>query len=150
MPPATPVANNLDSANRVTPPGPASAHATPASAGGGPSQASTPDLVQSRLAATQEWLAREAQITVSIQLMGTNDEQQLKDHLNVLSNYIEINKVFVYRTKAKQKPSITVLYGSFSNDRTAREALAGLPPFLKKNRPLLRTVHGIRTEIKQF
>src|SRR3546814_5248716 len=56
----------------------------------------------------------------------SNDEQQLKNHLNVLSNYIEINKVFVYRTKAKQMPSITVLYGSFNSSRAAREALAGL------------------------
>ena len=150
IPPAESVTNSLTLAKSVTTPGLASAHATPASAGGGPSQASAPDLVQSRLAATQEWLAGEAQNVVSIQLMGTNDEQQLKDHLNVLSNHIEINKVFVYRTKAKQKPSITVLYGSFSNDRAAREALASLPPFLKKNRPLLRTVHGIRTEIKQY
>ena len=149
-PPAGSVANSLAPAKSVTTPGLASAYATSASAGGGPSQASAPDLVQSRLAATQEWLGREAQNAVSIQLMGTNDEQQLKDHLNVLSNYIEINKVFVYRTKAKQKPSITVLYGSFSNDRAAREALASLPPFLKKDRPLLRTVHGVRAEIKQY
>ncbi|MDP2240347.1 MAG: AAA family ATPase [Burkholderiales bacterium] len=139
----------VGSANSVARPELASPHATPASAGGGPSQASAPDPVQSRLAATQEWLASEKQNTVSIQLMGTSDEQQLKDHLNVLSNYIEINRIFVYRTKAKQKPSITVLYGSFSNVRAAREALADLPPFLKKDRPLLRTVHGVRTEIKQ-
>jgi len=148
-PPVESVTNSPTLAKSVTTPGLVSAHATPASAGSGPSQTSASDLVQSRLVATQEWLAGEAQNVVSIQLMGTNDEQQLKDHLNVLSNYIEINKVFVYRTQAKQKPSITVLYGSFSNDRAAREALASLPPFLKKNRPLLRTVHGVRTEIKQ-
>ncbi len=148
-PPADSAANRPLPDKNLTTSGLASTHATPASPGGGPSQASEPDLVQIRLAATQEWLARESQNTLSIQLMGTNDEQQLKDHLNILSNYIEINKVFVYRTRAKQKPSITVLYGSFSNGHTAKEALEGLPPFLKKNRPLLRTVQGIRTEVKQ-
>ena len=55
----------------------------------------------------------------------------------------------MYRTMAKQKPSITVLYGSFNDHRAAQEALAKLPPFVKENRPILRTVQGIRTEIKQ-
>ncbi|MDP1718172.1 MAG: AAA family ATPase [Burkholderiales bacterium] len=148
-PAAGPVANRLIAAKTAATPEIASAQSISASAAGGPPQASPADLVQLRLAATREWLASEKQNTVSIQLMGTNDEQQLKNYLNVLSNYIEINGVFVYRTKAKQKPSITVLYGSFSNVRAAKEALAGLPPFLKKDRPLLRTVHGVRAEIKQ-
>jgi type II secretory pathway predicted ATPase ExeA/septal ring-binding cell division protein DamX len=108
------------------------------------------DLVQSRLAATLDWLARESRGTVSIQLLGTNDEQQLKHHLNVISNYIDINKVFVYRTLAKQKPSITVLYGSFGSPRDAKEALAKLPSFLTTNRPILRTVQGVRAEIRQY
>jgi septal ring-binding cell division protein DamX len=136
--------------NSVSIPALASAYSTRADAGGNPLQAPAPDLIMSRLAATKEWLDREAQDTFSIQLMGTNDEQQLKNHLNVLSKYIEINKVFVYRTKAKQKPSTTVLYGSFDNARDAKEALASLPQFLKKDRPLLRTVRGVRMEIKQY
>jgi MSHA biogenesis protein MshM len=106
-------------------------------------------LLESRLAATEQWLAGEAQGTLSIQLLGTNDPEQLKDHLNALSKFIEINKVFVYRTKAKQKPSITVLYGSFTSPREAREALDKLPSSLRANQPILRTVQGIRAEIKQ-
>ena len=107
------------------------------------------DLVQSRLAATLNWLASQPKGSICIQLLGTNDEEQLKHHLNVISNYIDINKVFVYRTLAKQKPSITVLYGSFGSPRDAKEALAELPSFLKTNRPILRTVQGVRAEIRQ-
>ena len=107
------------------------------------------DMVQSRLAATLDWLAKEPQGAICIQLLGTNDEEQLKHHLNVISNYIDINKIFVYRTLAKQKPSITVLYGSFGSPHEAKEALATLPAFLKANRPILRTVQGVRTEIRQ-
>ena len=107
------------------------------------------DIVEQRLAATREWLAQQSQATISIQLMGTHNEEQLRNHLNVLSKFIEINEIFVYRTMAKQKPSITVLYGSFNDHRAAQEALAKLPPFVKENRPILRTVQGIRTEIKQ-
>ncbi len=114
-----------------------------------PAAAAGSDPLEARLAATEQWLAREAPGTFSIQLLGSNDPQQLKEHLNALSKFVEINKVFVYRTKAKQKPSITVLYGSFTSPREAREALDKLPQSLRVNRPILRTVQGIRAEIKQ-
>jgi type II secretory pathway predicted ATPase ExeA len=107
------------------------------------------DLLEERLAATREWLANEPLSTYTIQLLGTNDAQQLRNQLKVLSKYIEINKIFVYRTVARQQPSITVVYGSFDSARAAREALDKLPSALKVNRPVLRTVQGIRAEIME-
>jgi len=118
-----------------------------AAAGGGTPVAA--DMLEARMQATREWLASESQTTLSIQLLGTNDPEQLRDLLKGLGNVIEINKVFVYRTVAKQQPSLTLLYGSFNNQRAALEALDKLPASLKANRPLLRTVQGIRAEIKQ-
>ena len=112
-------------------------------------QAGTGDLIETRLAATQEWLSSEAHSTYSIQLFGTNDAELLKTHLNDLGKSVEMNKIFVYRTLAKQKPSLTVLYGSFGDRRTAQEALDRLPESLKANQPILRTVNGIRAEIRQ-
>jgi septal ring-binding cell division protein DamX len=67
----------------------------------------------------------------------------------VLSKSIEINKIFVYRTLAKDKPSLTVLYGSFSDRRAAQQALKELPASLKGYRPQLRTVQGILAEIQR-
>ncbi len=81
--------------------------------------------------------------------MGTNDPEQLKSLLNSMGKVIEINKVFVYRTMARKQPSLTVLYGSFSSTREAREALDKLPASLRASRPILRTVQGIRAEIRQ-
>lgn len=107
------------------------------------------DPLAARLAATRVWLASEPENTYSIQLMGAEDATQLKHHLNVLAKSIEMNKIFVYRTIAKEKPSLTVLYGSFSDRRAAQEALKELPPSLKAYRPLLRTVEGIQGEIRR-
>jgi MSHA biogenesis protein MshM len=106
-------------------------------------------LLEERLAATHAWLQREPQSTFSIQLLGTSDPEQLTDLLKSIRNVIEINKVFVYRTTARQRPSLTVLYGSFTSSREAREALDKLPASLKKNQPILRTVQGVRAEIRQ-
>jgi len=81
--------------------------------------------------------------------MGAEDATQLKHHLNVLSKSIETNKLFVYRTLAKEKPSLTVLYGSFSDRREAQQALKELPASLKAYRPILRTVQGVLGEIER-
>ena len=99
--------------------------------------ANEPSLVDGRLVATARWLETAAASTYSIQLLGTNDEEQLKDHLNTLMNSIEINSIFVYRTTAKGKPTLNVLYGTYGDQFTAQRALSQLP-----------TVQGIRREIK--
>ena len=106
-------------------------------------------LVQTRLRATTDWLAKPGNNAFTIQLLGADNQQQLKDYLNVISKYVEINEVFVYRTLAKQKPSMTVLYGSFADRRTAQEALKQLPAALKSSKPILRTAQGIRVEIAE-
>jgi type II secretory pathway predicted ATPase ExeA/septal ring-binding cell division protein DamX len=105
--------------------------------------------LEARLSATREWLASEAPGTYSIQLLGSEDPEQLKRHLKVISKSIEMNKIFVYRTVARQKPSLTVLYGSFNDHGAAREALQTLPASLKAFKPILRTVQGIQGEIRR-
>ena len=107
------------------------------------------DEIEKRMLATQQWLSQGTNNPYSIQLMGADNPAQLKNHLNVIRKYIEINDIFVYRTVAKQKPSLTVLYGSFEDRRAAQEALAKLPANLKAYKPVLRTMQGIRAEIAQ-
>ena len=104
-------------------------------------------LLTDRLAATEKWLAQSTPQTYTVQLLGSHDEKQLNQHLRFISNIIEINDVFVYRTLAKGEPALTLTWGNFDNPRAAREAMAKLPPSLKQYRPLLRTVQGIKTEI---
>ena len=108
-----------------------------------------PDVLEIRLAATEKWLATEANNLYSIQLMGTGEPEQLKHHLNELSKFVEINKIFVYRTVANGRPFVTVLYGTFSDRRSAQDVLDKLPEGLKTNRPILRTVDGIRGELRR-
>lgn len=149
-PPAVTTAKT-ETANQVTTPAAAAnkpamvanaASAQPAVTGG------TETLLAERLAATDAWLAGAKPQTYTIQLLGANDEKQLNQHLKFLANVIEINSLFVYRTTAKGAPSITVVWGSFENQREANQAMAKLPSLLKSYRPLLRTVQGIKTEIR--
>ncbi|MBI3057154.1 MAG: AAA family ATPase [Betaproteobacteria bacterium] len=139
-------------AGAMTPPADTAAapvNATPKQKTGSEPRAATrgAGTLDSRLAATQDWLAQQDKNTHSIQLLGAENQHQLMQHLNVIRKYVDINEVFVYRTLAKQKPSLTVLYGSFSDRRAALDALAKLPAPLKVYKPILRTVQGIRAEI---
>ncbi|MBX3665516.1 MAG: AAA family ATPase, partial [Burkholderiales bacterium] len=118
----------------------------PAAATEAPSAAGS--LLDTRLAATSVWLDSAKPRTHTIQLMSSGDEQQLNNHLKFLSNIIEINSLFVYRTAAKGAPVLNVVWGSFDSQSEAREAMAKLPPSLKAYRPLLRTVQGIKAEVR--
>jgi type II secretory pathway predicted ATPase ExeA len=106
------------------------------------------NLSDARLEATQKWLEASSPDTVSIhiQLMGAVDAKKLDEYLEELSKLVEIEKVFVYRTKAGGKPAWSVLYGSFPGRAAALEALSQLPVAIKAQRPYLRTVQGVRAE----
>lgn len=107
------------------------------------------DIVAGRFAATREWLGTAPETTHTIQLMGMNSEAQLRNHLKALAKTLEPGKIFVFRTMAQGKPAISVVYGAFPDKKVALQALEKLPPTLTANRPVLRTVNGIRAEMKQ-
>jgi MSHA biogenesis protein MshM len=111
------------------------------------SQAS-PDILTSRLAATRTWLVSQNPSTVTVQLMGASSEAQLKSDLEVLSQQVELDNIFVYKTKVNGQPFLTVLYGSFADRLEAMQALKRLPLEIQKNRPQLRTVAGVQQETK--
>ena len=135
-------------AQQEAPPGPSS------SAQAAPNEqeqthANQGDVLEARILATREWLRDQAPLTHSIQVLGSDSGEQLKDHLSMLAKSIELKNVFVYRTTAKQKPFLTVLYGSFPSREAAQEALDRLPPPLRAFKPYLRTVQGIREEMSR-
>jgi septal ring-binding cell division protein DamX len=103
--------------------------------------------LEQRLLATERWLDEAQGATFSIQLLGSNDPALLRNYFETLAKYIEIEKVFVYRTLANQQPSLTVMFGAFDRRADAVKSLEALPDELKANRPYIRTVQGIRSEI---
>ncbi|MGQ0750063.1 MAG: AAA family ATPase, partial [Betaproteobacteria bacterium] len=127
-------------------PAPSAAPVETVAPDGPPASSGADTMVERRFAASRAWLTDAPPTAFSIQLMGVEDESQLKRHLNDLAKSIEINKVFLYRSVANRKALLTVLYGSFVDRRAAQEALDALPAELQVNRPFLRTVRGIRAE----
>jgi len=105
------------------------------------------DPLEARLKATLSWLESQPPETYSIQVMGSNDAQQLRSYLMQNNGPTGMDQIFVYRTLANGKPSMTVLYGSYASRKEATAALAQLPPQLKQGQPYLRSVQGVRAEL---
>jgi MSHA biogenesis protein MshM len=106
------------------------------------------DLLQRRLNITQQWLNQQPTSTVSIQLMGSGNDDQLRTQLESLASKVEIDNIYVYRTQVNNNPFLTVLYGSYENRQEALVAMKALPESLRSYKPHLRTVGGIVQETK--
>ena len=140
-------------AEGATPQASTVANAPATSATAGPATGATPqavapaDELEQRLLATEQWLGEQDGAAYSIQLLGTGDPELLGEYFTTIAKYVEIEKVHVYRTTANQRPSLTVLYGTFASLNEVTRTLQSLPDELKINRPYYRTIQGIRAEI---
>lgn len=114
-----------------------------------PSQEPESDLLQARLTATIDWMARQRADAWTIQLLSTASQSDLRNHLNSIGKSIEINDLFVYRSNADANALLSVVYGTYDSRAAAERALALLPVQLKSNRPVPRTVQSIRAELKR-
>ncbi|MGZ8253027.1 MAG: AAA family ATPase [Methylophilaceae bacterium] len=112
--------------------------------------ASATDILQLRLDEAQLWLKQQPASTVTIQLMGAANDDQLRRQLNSLVTQLEPSSIYPFRTQVNGKPFVSVLYGSFASKREALQAVAKLPDSLKAYQPHLRTVGGILKETNQF
>jgi len=124
--------------------------ASQASADGARTSPDAGSLLQTRLDATQAWLQQQPESTVSIQLLGSADDQQLSNHLATLGRQLDIQSIYPFRTQVAGQPFITVLYGSYATRQEAMQAVRQLPKSIKSYNPHLRTIGGILKETNKF
>lgn len=118
-------------------------------------QVAEPSILNRRLADTEIWLRNQPPTTVSIQLLGGYSDEQILNDLTRLSQQVELDNLYVYRTSTVvngvgAQPFLTVLYGSFANRVEAVQALKNLPADIQKNQPQLRTVAGVLKETQKI
>lgn len=115
-----------------------------------PATVEAESLLQARLAAGKEWLNQNPPSTVTVQLMGGGNDEQMESQLEALARQIDLERIYLFRTKESGRPFIIVTYGSYPNWNAAAQARNNLPRSLQANRPKLRSVDGIMKEIKQL
>ncbi|HEU4707986.1 MAG TPA: AAA family ATPase [Methylophilaceae bacterium] len=108
----------------------------------------TQSLLQQRLDAGQAWLKQSPESTVTVQLMGGNDDQQMEGQLSALGRQLNLDKIYLFRTTEGGRPFMIVTYGSYPNWNAAAQARRQLPRSLQANQPKLRSAAGIMKETK--
>ncbi|HEY8119658.1 MAG TPA: AAA family ATPase [Methylophilaceae bacterium] len=108
------------------------------------------ELLEQYLSAGKTWLTQNPPSTVTVQLMGGGDEDQMRSQLASLTKQLDPDKIYLFRTREKGRPFIMVTYGGYQNWNQATQAMQKLPKMIRANRPKLRTVGGIMEETKQF
>lgn len=109
-----------------------------------------PSLLQQRLEATQAWLGKADEAHFSIQLMAIHSDAESLSRLERFfrGNAQELQQLYIYPSSLMGKSGFGVLFGNFSSRTEALASLASLPGEMKISRPIIRTVMGVKAEIK--
>jgi septal ring-binding cell division protein DamX len=108
------------------------------------------DVIADRIQATQRWIKSGLDRSYSIQLLVTTNEEQLRNDLNALPKFIEINDIYMYRSGTQGRAALNVLWRSFNSRQAALLELQELPASLRSNRPYVRTLQEIRAEADRY
>lgn len=84
---------------------------------------------------------------LTIQIMTSNDDDQLKSEFEKLSQKLNPEQLFLYRKSNATFTQTIVLYGQFFAADEAQQALQALPQTIKNKKPYLRSLAPIQTEI---
>ncbi len=86
-----------------------------------------------------------------VQLMMTDARQRdyLEWYVGEASRALPPDTLFLYPSGNAESPKMGVLYGAFATRREATSAMEGLPANLRKFGPYVRTVEGVRSDVRK-
>jgi len=108
------------------------------------------NILEHRLALTQNWLAEVKPKYFTIQVLWAQPDEQsaLEAFLREAEQNKELDQLFVYRAGGDVAGPINVVFGEFSSYALAKVALESLPQSLKHYQPFLRNVSSVLAEAK--
>ena len=100
---------------------------------------------------TQDWLARVDQeaFTIQLVLMDAWAESELEEFINNTAQQLNRENIYVYQAVIRNKKVYSVLYNDYNSRIEAADQLSRLPDELRRNSPYLRTVKGIKADIRK-
>ncbi|MBB5019480.1 type II secretory pathway predicted ATPase ExeA [Chitinivorax tropicus] len=103
-------------------------------------------IVEARLQAATDWLlsAPAGFFTIQLISMVESTPDQLSGELKRIALTLDQTKLYVTQSDMQGRPGYVVYYGSFSNRAEALDALAALPDAVRADKPVLRTLAGVR------
>lgn len=107
--------------------------------------------LDSRLENTMQWLdkADDNNYTIQLVLLDAWAISKVDDFLQMAGQSLDMSKVFVYEAHIQGKKVYSVLYNDYVQRDSAVEQLQNLDKDLLSNGPYLRTIKGIRADIRK-
>lgn len=104
-----------------------------------------------RIEQTKQWLenAADDDFTIQLVLMDASTIEKVTQYLETAKQNLDIKNIYVYQAYIRGKDMFSVLYSSYADWDTATAQLRELPGKLRQSGPYLRTVKGIRADIRK-
>jgi type II secretory pathway predicted ATPase ExeA len=107
----------------------------------------TVSLLEKRIQATEQWLAKANKQHYSIQLLQTPETQTKNLRFFLRQPEIQplLEELYIYRINKKGEIFWEMMYSEFAHIDSATAAVATLPKVLQRNKPFLRRIANLRT-----
>jgi len=108
-------------------------------------------IIESQMIKTNKWLdnADNNNYTIQLVLLDAWAINKVEEFLNKASNSIDMDKVYIYEAVIQGSKVYSVLYNEYKTKSQAIDQLKNLDNALTTNGPFLRTVKGIRADIRK-
>ena len=108
-------------------------------------------VINRQIKATENWLKKSAgeKFTIQLVLMDSWAESKVEKFIDRAARSLERNNIYVYQANIGGKKVYSILYGEYETRQQAVAQLKQLPDRLRRNSPYLRTVKGIRADIRK-
>lgn len=107
--------------------------------------------LQQQLALTEQWIrqADGENFTIQLSLIDAWATEKVNQYLQRAAETLQPDKLFIYPASIQGRMVYSVLYNDYAGREAATEQLRQLAPWIRQNAPYLRTVKGIRADIRK-
>jgi len=121
-----------------------------------PTEASAPEntiplSIEQRIEKTHQWLetAIDDDFTIQLILLDLWAKDEVNNYLQQASQSLDSNRLFIYQASIRGRMVYSVLYNEYPERSLATQQLKQLPDKIRQNAPYLRTIKGIKADIRK-
>ncbi len=125
--------------------------ATPVVSSASTAAVTSASSLQQQLEQTTAWLdsAADDSFTIQLILIDAWAKNEVNDYLQQASESLDMQKLFIYPASIQGRMVYSVLYNEYADRSEATQQLQQLAPWIRQNAPYLRTVKGIKADIRK-
>jgi MSHA biogenesis protein MshM len=115
------------------------------------SENAAPLSIEQRIQQTHQWLetAIDDDFTIQLILLDLWAKDEVNNYLQQASQSLDSNRLFIYQVSIRGRMVYSVLYNEYPERNLATQQLKQLPDKIRQNAPYLRTIKGIKADIRK-